>query len=62
MNEKSTEETQNIISRLSIQMSLSLGGRSPAVKRQYAKVQKIFIDLRTELDALNDMKETFPNE
>lgn len=54
---KETEDIQSIVKRLFNEMYLNIQQPPQRIKKQYAKVQKIFIDMHYELDKLNDMKE-----
>lgn len=61
MTIKSTETLQNVIARLRTEIELekefTSGIKSAAARKQFAKVQKALIDLNSELDVLNTMKE-----
>lgn len=59
---KETEDVQNIVSRLEKEMYLNLPNATTKIKTQYHKVHKAMLDLRHELDVLNDMKESFREE
>lgn len=53
---KDTEFMQNVLVRLEKEMYIE-SDASPAVKKKYGKVRCIFVNLITEIDALNDLKE-----
>lgn len=59
---KSTETTQNIIARLIKEVELedrflNSDSKSMRVKSQFSKVKKAFVELESQLDRLNDLKE-----
>ena len=56
MSGKDTETIQNILVRLRSEMSLGDKKPSKAIKSEYVKVEKAFIDLIHHLDVLNDLK------
>ncbi len=55
--EKDTETIQNIIFRLRGEISLGDTVKTKAIKSEYVKVEKAFIDLIHHLDVLNDLKQ-----
>jgi hypothetical protein len=62
MTTKSTETTQNILSKLQHEMSLEgkfndSTPKSMRVKKQMVRVKKNFTELIGHLDRLNDLKE-----
>ena len=50
-----TRTIQKLITKNKQQMELNVGRPTAEMKRQYAKVEKLFIDLLLELDELNTL-------
>ena len=50
-----TRTIQKLITKTMQQMELNVGRPTAEMKRQYAKVEKLFIDLLLELDELNTL-------
>ena len=53
---KNTQDAQNIIQRLEIEVDLQIEYPDIKIKRQYHKAKKALADARHEFDILNDMK------
>ncbi len=55
----STEDAQNRVGRLLIDVELGIDAPTMKIKRQYLKVRELLHKAKDELDILNDMKEEF---
>lgn len=57
-----TEDIQNRLSLMGLEVYLNVDKPTVKVKRQYHKAVKALSDARHEFDILNDMKEQAPKE
>lgn len=55
----STEDAQNRVGRLLVEVELGIDAPIMRIKRQYLKARELLHKAKNELDILNDMKEEF---
>ena len=55
----STEDAQNRVGRLLVEVELGIDDPIMRIKRQYLKTRELLYKAKNEFDILNDMKEEF---